>query len=400
MTLLDSLLRGHARLGTGGRIIRRGAVTRALTGVLTGIATVSGACGKPSAPPKPPVAVTVAHSERGEAPFIVTANGIVEPLQSVDVQSQVGGVLLKVHFREGDEVHEGQLLFTIGPRPYEAALRQAEAGLARDVAQAENAKRDSARFAALVQKDYVTRAQADQAAANATALAAVVDADRAAVATAKFNLDNATIRAPIAGKTGSLLVREGNLVRADGAPPLVVINQLRPILVRFSVPERDFPQVQRYAARTTLPVRALHSASDSQPVRGTLSFVDNGVDTTTGTVTLKARFANDDRQLWPGQFVRVELELFSEKNAVLVPTEAVLTGQDGTFVFTVDDNGTAVMTKVIAGRQVGDRTVIEQGIDAGARVVTDGQGKLAPGSKVDIKGGAAAPPAGKGGGAR
>lgn len=363
------------------------------------VAVVAVGCKKPSAPAKPPVAVTVAQSERGAAPYLVTANGLVEPLQSVSLQSQVGGVLLKVHFREGDEVQEGQVLFTIDPRPYEAALRQAEAVLARDVAQAENARRDSSRFAALVQKDYVTRAQADQSAANATALAAVVEADRAAVANARFNLDNATIRAPIAGKTGSLLVRAGNLVRPGAAPPLVVINQIRPILVRFSVPEREFPQVQRYAGQGALPVRALHSANDAQPIAGTLSFVDNGVDTTTGTVTLKGRFANDDRRLWPGQFVRVELELFREANAVMVPTQAVQAGQDGTFVFTVDETGAAVMKKVVAGRQVGDKTVIEQGLEAGERVVTDGQGKLAPGSKVDVKEAGGAPsPVAKGGG--
>ncbi len=348
-----------------------------------------GACSKPAAPPKPPVPVTVAVSTRGEAPYLVSANGVVEPMQAVAVQSQVGGVLLRVHFREGDEVQAGQLLFTIDPRPYEAALRQAEAVLARDVAQAENARRDSARFAALVQKDYVTRAQADQAAANATALAAVVEADRAAVANATFNLDNATVRAPIAGKTGALLVREGNLVRPGAAPPLVVINQIRPILVRFSVPERAFPLVQRYAAKRALPVRVRHATNDAKPdapVEGSLSFLDNEVDTTTGTVVLKGRFANDDRRLWPGQFVQVELELFREAGAVLVPSQAVQVGQDGAFVFVVDGERKAVMKPVTPGRQIGDLTVIAQGLDAGERVVTDGQGKLAPGATVDIKG--------------
>lgn len=352
------------------------------------------ACKKPSAPARPPVAVTVATSQRGEAPYLVTANGIVEPLESVSLQAQVGGVLLKVHFKEGDEVQRGQVLFTIDPRPYEAALRQAEAVLARDVAQAENARRDAERFAALVAKDYVTRSQADQASANAAALASVVEADRAAVQAAKLDLDNATVRAPIAGKTGSLLVREGNLVRPGAEPPLVVINQLRPILVRFAVPEREFPQVQRYVGRGALPVRALHGVGDSRAVTGALSFVDNGVDTTTGTVTLKARFENGDRALWPGQFVRVELELFREADAVLVPTQSVQTGQDGAFVFTVDAKGEAVMRPVTAGRAIGDRTVIEAGLEGGERVVTDGQGKLAPGSKVDIKGDTVPPAAG------
>lgn len=350
---------------------------------------VAGACSKPAAPPRPPVAVTVAASTHGEAPYLVLANGLVEPMQSVSVQSQVGGILLKVHFREGDEVQSGQLLFSIDPRPYEAALRQAVAVLARDLAQAENARRDSARFAALVQKDYVTRAQADQAASNATALAAVVEADRAAVANAKFNLDNATVRAPIAGKTGALLVREGNLVRPGAAPPLVVINQIRPILVRFSVPEREFPLVQRYASSRTLPVHVRYSPNDPKPdtpVEGSLSFLDNEVDTTTGTVTLKGRFANDDRRLWPGQFVRVELELFRDSGAVLVPSKAVQISQNGAFVFVVDGEKKALMKPVSPGRQVGDLTVIEEGLGAGERVVTDGQGKLAPGATVDIKG--------------
>ena len=370
---------------------RRWAAMCASCAALAALAALEG-CSKAAAPARPPVAVTVAPSERGEAPYLVTANGIVEPLQSVALQSQVGGVLARVHFREGDEVRKGQVLFTIDPQPYQSALRQAEAVLARDVAQSENAKRDATRFAALVEKDYVTRSQADQAAANAAALAAVVEADRAAVETAKFNLDNATIRAPIAGKTGSLLVREGNLVRPGAEPPLVVINQLRPILVRFAVAEREFPLVQEYASRGVLPVRAAQVAGAAHPLTGTLSFVDNGVDTTTGTVTLKAKFDNGEHQLWPGQFVRVELELYREASAVMVPSEAIQTGQDGSYVFVVDVNGTAQMRPVTAGRTIGDKTVLETGLEAGVRVVTDGQAKLAPGSKVDIKGeGTAAP---------
>jgi multidrug efflux system membrane fusion protein len=343
------------------------------------------ACAKPSVPAKQPVAVTVGTSTQGAAPYVVAANGVVEPLQSVAIQSQVSGQLIRVHFKEGDEVTEGQVLFSIDSRPYDAALKQAQAVLARDIAQAENAKRDAERYAALVAKDFVTKSQADQAAASATALAAVVESDRATVSAQRFNLEQATIRAPISGKTGSLLVREGNLVRPGSVPPLVVINQIRPILVRFAVPDREFPQVQRYASGKALAARAIHSNGDGSAVRGSLSFVDNGVDSSTGTVLLKARFDNGDRQLWPGQFVRVELELFSDPAAVLVPSQAVQTSQTGTFVFTIDDKGKAVMRPVTAGRAVGDLTVIEQGLKVGERVVTDGQGKLAPGSKVAIK---------------
>lgn len=360
----------------------------ALAGVVSTLALA--ACSKPAPPVRAPVAITVGTSEKGEAPYVVAANGVVEPLQTVAIQAQVTGMLTRVHFKEGDEVREGQVLFSIDARPYEAALKQAQALLARDVAQAENARRDAERFASLVAKDYVTRSQADQATANAAALEAAVEADRAMVATQRFNFENATIRAPISGKTGSLLVREGNIVR-PGADPLVVVNQLRPILVRFAVPDREFPQVQRYAASATLPARAIHTTGDGSAAIGSLSFVDNGVDSTTGTVLLKARFDNADRQLWPGQFVRVELELFREPSAILVPTTAVQTGQNGTFVFTIDDKGTAVLRPVTAGRMVGDRTVIEQGLAVGERVVTDGQGKLAPGSKVAIKDAPAAP---------
>lgn len=346
------------------------------------LATV--ACRKAATPTKPPVPVAVAMSARGPAPYVISANGIVEPLQSVSVQSQVGGVLTAVRFREGDEVSAGQLLFEIDPRPYESALRQAEAALARDQAQAENARRDAERFATLAQKDFVTRSQADQAQANADGLKAALESDRAVVANAKFNLENASIRAPVSGKTGSLLVRLGNLVKPGGPPALVVINQIHPILVRYAISDRDLPMVQQYSQKGTLRARAIPTQGDSTPVNGRLSFIDNGVDTTTGTLTLKAEFANRENRLWPGQFVRVELELFVQPNAVLVPSQAVVTGQEGTFVFVVDDSSRANVRLVKVGRTVGTQTLIESGLEEGQRVVTDGQGKLAPGSRVEV----------------
>ncbi|MEO7963676.1 MAG: efflux RND transporter periplasmic adaptor subunit [Gemmatimonadaceae bacterium] len=350
------------------------------------------ACAKPAPPTKQPVAVTVTRSTKGDAPYLIEANGIAEPMQTVAIQSQVAGVLMRTTFREGDEVKAGQLLFEIDPRPYVAALRQAEAQLARDVAQAENARRDADRFATLVQKDYVTKSQADQATANAAALAAAVDAGRANVAAAKFNADNASIRSPVSGKTGSLLVRDGNLVSPGSREPLVVINQIHPILVRFSVNERDFPLVQQYAAAHPLRVRVLGADPRVPTVEGTLSFVDNGVDTTTGTVTLKARFPNDDRKLWPGQFVRVQLELFTQPNAVLVPSQSVMTSQNGTFVFVIDEKQEAVMRPVTVARILGEQSLIEKGLESGERIVVEGTAKLAPGSKVDIKGEAAPAP--------
>lgn len=341
-------------------------------------------CGGPKAAPKPPVAVTVATAERGTAPFALDANGVVEPLQTVAVQSQVGGVLRSVHFHEGDEVTAGQLLFEIDPIPYEAALRQAEAMLARDEAQHRNAVREAERYAALAQKDYVTRSQADQSAANAEALKAVVDADRASVASARFNVDNASIHAPVAGKTGSLFVRQGNLVRPGTNTPLVVINQIHPIYVRFAVADKDLPNVQRYAAQKELRVTAI-PRGDTRPVSGRLRFIDNGVDTTTGTVTLKAQFENRDGTLWPGQFVAVMLELFVEPDVVMVPTTAVVNGQEGSFVFVVDEQGKARVRPVQAPRTVADRTVIAAGLSGGERVVTDGQLRLTEGATVDVK---------------
>jgi multidrug efflux system membrane fusion protein len=359
-------------------------MTRKLTSAML-LALGAAACGKPAPPQRPPVPVAVAAATRMPAPYVVTANGIVEPMQTVAVQSQVQGVLTAVHFREGDEVKAGDVLFEIDPRPFQAALDQARAVLARDAAQAENARRDAERYAALVQKDYVTRSQADQATANAAAQLAVVRADSAAVANAQFNLDNATIRAPISGKTGALFVRQGNLVRPGSAPPLVVINQIHPIAARFAVPERELARVQEYSRRHPLKAVAT-GAQGGRSVEGTLNFVDNGVDTTTGTVTLKARFDNADNALWPGQFLQIALELYVDPSALVVPSAAVQPGQDsGQFVFSVGRDGKAQVTPVRAGRTVGDMTVIESGLDVGTRVVTDGQSRLTPGAQVEVR---------------
>lgn len=365
---------------------RRSAFALSLLPVLTLVA----ACGSKAPARQPTVPVEVAPVVRVSAPVVVTANGVVEPLQTVQVRAQVGGTLTRVNFHEGDEVSAGQVLFQIDPRSFQAALRQAEATLARDAAQAENAKRDAERYRALVAKDYVTKSQADQAEANATALASTLEADRAAVENAKLNLGYTTIRAPITGRTGSLLVRQGNLVTANSTP-LVVINQLQPILVRFPVPQRDFAALQRRASRGPVPVRVI--AADSTPIAeaGQLSFIDNAVDSLTGTVTAKARFVNGGRQLWPGEYVGVSVELDVQPNVLVVPSEAVLNGPDGNYVFVVDQSKSARVRPVTAGRAVGDQTVIDKGLVAGEVVVIDGQSRLVPGAKVEIK--AAAPAA-------
>jgi multidrug efflux system membrane fusion protein len=342
------------------------------------------ACAKPEPPEKKPVAVTVATAQRGPVPYVIGANGQVEPINSVAIQAQAGGVITAVLFNEGADVTLGQPLIKIDARPYESALRQAEAVLARDQVSAANAARDADRYAALVQKDYVTKSQADQAIAAAAAQTAVVEADKAAVENARLNLEYTTIRAPIAGRTGSLLVHAGNVVRPGGGEPLVTINQIHPIRIRFAVPERFLSEVQKYAKAGKVRVIA-NPSTGGAPEVGFLSFVENAVDTVTGTVTLKGEFPNASGRLWPGQFLRVEVELYVEPDVVTVPTVAVVVGQNGSYVFVVDAASTVTVQPVETERAFEDKTIIAKGLDAGVQVVTDGQSRLEPGAKVEIR---------------
>jgi multidrug efflux system membrane fusion protein len=360
-----------------------------------------------------PVPVTVAVARRASVPYTVAANGIVTPLETATVAPQVDGIVTEVAFREGQEVARGDALFRIEPRPYLAAYRQALAALARDSATAANARREVARYDSLAQKEYVTQEQADQFRATASAADATVKADESAVVAAKFNLDNTVIRAPIAGRTGSLLVRTGNVIHAAGGTPLVVINQIRPILVRFAVPGSELPLIQRYGAGKALPVSAVPGRSpiDAQadttlggpggptPVapadpppaqaltavpaaQGALAFIDNAVDTTTGTVMLKASFPNREGSLWPGQFAAVSLRMFVEENALVVPAQAVLTGQQGTYVYLVDSTGAARQRRVAVERTADTLVVIAGGLRDGEHVVTTGQSRVTPGARV------------------
>jgi membrane fusion protein, multidrug efflux system len=354
-----------------------------------GVVLAVAACSKPPEQRTPPVPVQVAPVTQIAAPLTISANGVVEPLQTVAVQAQVGGTLDAVAFHEGDDVQAGQILFRIDARPFEAALRQAQAALARDEAQMQNAQRDAERYKALAEKDYVTKSQADQASSSAASLRATVVADSATVDNAKLNLGYTTIRAPIAGRTGRLLVRQGNLVRSN-ADPLVVINQLRPILVRFPVVQHDFPAVQRRTAQGPVTVRVATADSGRVNESGTLAFLDNAVDSLTGTVTAKARFANQTNLLWPGEYVRATVELSVQANAIAIPTRAVLAGQQGSYVFVIGGDKTAKVRPISVGREVGEMTTIEQGLTAGEQVVVDGQSRLTPNAKVDVK--AIAPP--------
>jgi multidrug efflux system membrane fusion protein len=346
---------------------------------------VSCSKGEGAAPKGPPaVPVEVASAVQISAPLELTANGVVEPMRTASIGARVGGLLIDVAFREGDAVSRGQTLFRIDPRPFETALRQAQAVLARDEALAANARRDAERYRALVEKEYVTRAQADQAEANAASLRATLVSDSAAVESARLNLAYTTITAPISGKTGSLLVRAGNVVKPGGTP-LVVINQLQPILVRFPVPQKDFADLRMRSAKGTLPVTAARSDGSIIGEAGALSFIDNAVDSLTGTITAKAQFGNGGNQLWPGEYVRMTVRLAVEPNTIAVPTRAIVAGQKGAGVFVVDKGNTVTLRTIQTGRPVGELTTVAQGVAAGERVVTNGQSRLTNGTRVDIR---------------
>jgi multidrug efflux system membrane fusion protein len=360
---------------------------RPIVPFLAASGAILGACGK--APPRepPPVPVLAAAVERRSVPFTIEANGTVEPLETVAIESQVTGYLLRVGFREGDQVRPGQVLFEIDPGPYRAALKQAQAILARDEAQLVAARQDAQRYETLAAKEYVTAQQAEQARATAAAQEATVEADRGAVQTARINLQHATIRSPIEGKAGGLLVKPGNLVRGGAGVPLVTINRIRPILVRFAVPGAQLELIQRYRTKP-LVVRARPTGGTSDS-RGTLSFLDNAVDSSTGTLMLKGTFENRDGALWPGQFVKTALELYVEPDALVVPSTAVVTGQQGSYVFVVKPDRTTEVRDVRVARPAGDVTVLAGGLEPGEQVVTEGQLRLTAGAKVLIK-----PPAG------
>jgi membrane fusion protein, multidrug efflux system len=329
------------------------------------------------------VPVAVATAEQRDVPLQIQAIGTVQPLSTVAVRALVGGQLTQVWFHEGDEVHKGALLFTIDPRPYEAALAQAQANLARDEAESRNADAERSRYAELITKDYVTQQENDKAIAVAEAAHAVVAADHAAVETAQIQLAYCEIRSPIDGRTGSLVVHAGNIVRANDTTPLVTINQIEPINVQFAIPERQLGEIRAVGSKD-VPVDATPQGS-TKSARGRLTFIDNSVDPTTGTITLKAAFPNTDRSLWPGQYVNVAITLDHRTGAVLVPVQAVQSGQSGQYVYVVRKDSGIEMRPVKVSQQIDQDVIIDQGVHPGDEVVIDGQIRLTPDSKVEIK---------------
>jgi membrane fusion protein, multidrug efflux system len=421
--------------GVGGGLLLLGAAA-----LSAGCSDRAGGAQAPAAPPaRPAVPVGVATAEQKMVPLKVSTVGNVQAYSTVGVKSQIAGQITKVHFTEGREVKRGDLLITIDPRPFEAALRQSEANLARDAAQVrqaeaargqreadvtqalanlerdqaqvENARVQEQRYRDLVAKDFIAREQYDQVRTNLATLQAVVQADRAAVDNARASVraaeaavENAqaaikgneamreaarlqlaytTIHAPINGRTGNLLVQPGNVVKTGEEQPLVVIAQVQPIHVSFSVPEHQLAAINTYRGQGTLKVEA-HIDGGKRTAAGALTFVNNTVDPTTGTIQLKATFPNADNALWPGQFVEVVLLLTTER-AVTVPSEAVQAGQQGSFVFVVKPDLTVEARQVKVGRRLAREVVIDTGLSPGERIVTDGQLRLVPGARVEIK---------------
>jgi multidrug efflux system membrane fusion protein len=331
------------------------------------------------------IPVRTGLAELKEIPIEVGTIGRVEPLATVTVRSRIDSAVSAVHFTEGQEVKAGDLLFTLDDRPMAAALRAAQANLAKDQAQLTKAGGDVARYSELVKSNAVARQQFDTATADAASLQATVAADQAQVDQAKLTLSFTRISSPIDGRTGELLVDPGNLVKGNdsGGTGLVTITQLRPIAVSFTLPERHLDAIRAaQAAGRPLPVTVTTGAADAPPVEGRLSFVDSTVDIATGTIALKGEFANADTRLWPGQFANVTLRLGVEPQALAVPAEAVQVGQDGPFVFRVKPDSTVELRPVTVSRSYRGQSVIQAGLEAGDRVVVEGQLRLVPGAHV------------------
>jgi membrane fusion protein, multidrug efflux system len=338
--------------------------------------------GNASARPAAPVVVAVA--EQRDVPVQLSAIGNVESYQTVQIRSQVNGQIQSIFFKEGQDVHKGQLLFQLDKKPFQADLDKATGMLQHDEAQAANSRLQAERYNVLETQGVASKEQADQVRAQAKADASAVYADRAAVDAAKVQLQYTDIKAPIDARTGALLMNVGNLVKANDTPFLVQLNQVTPIYATFSIPENQLDAVRKFAAGN-LKVLAFPKGQNTNPAEGKLTFIDNGVDMQTGTVKLKATFANKDRRLWPGQYVDVVLNLSTRRQAVLVPTKAIQSGQQGPYVYVVTPQSTAESRNVETSGTYQNSTIIAGGVSAGEKVVVDGQLRVAPNAKVLVQ---------------
>ena len=365
------------------------------------------------------VPVTIDTAVSKSVPIQIKAIGTVQAYASVTLKSQLDGEVARIHFAEGQAVKKGALLFTLDRRPLEAMLNQAEANLARDMAQLENARSQSRRYKGLIDEGAISKELYDQVSTNATALEATIEADKAAIAStrasiraaqatvengkaviradqasvenARVQLSYTTIRAPMDARTGNLLVRAGSAVKArDDTAQMVILNQIHPIYVSFSIPEQYLRDIKKFLAAGTLRVQASSRGQDDSPASGELSFVNNTVDPGTGMIQLKATFSNRESALWPGQFVNVVLTLTVEPDRVVIPSQAIQTGQQGQYVYVVRSDSTVESRPVTAGRRIGGETVIEKGVSPGDKVVTDGHLRIVSGTRVQVKNAATA----------
>jgi len=369
------------------QLVKRTSINAGAVTALVAVSLVLSACTTRTAETAPNLAVpvTVAKAEQKTVPINLTAIGTAEAFSTVSIKSQVNAILEQVHFKQGDFVKKGDLLFTLDARPFQSSLAQAQANLARDKAQEELNQVQATRYEKLFAAGVAPREQYDQMRANADAQQALVHADEAAVESAKLQLQYCTIYSPVDGRTGALQVYPGNLVKENDVPVLVVINEISPIFVDFAVPEQYLSVVKKYMSGGRLQIQST-PYGDTVPETGYLTFVDNNVDNTTGTIKLKGTFPNLDHRLWPGQFSTVSLRLAEEEKATVVPSQAVQTGASGDFIFVVKSDSTAESRPVKVARQIDGETVISSGVAPGDTVVTDGQLRLIPGIKVQVKG--------------
>jgi multidrug efflux system membrane fusion protein len=369
------------------RLLIASAVVVALVGggVAAYFSTDSGAKeGRKAAKGPPPVSVTVVRVAQETVPVRLNAIGNVEAYQTVAVKARVDGQIDQVNMREGAPVKKGEVLFRIDPRPYEAALRQAEANALRDAAARDQARSQDRRYQELLEKNFVSKEAYAQIRTNAATAEATAKASQAALENARLNLDYCTIRSSLDGYVGRVLLQAGNLVKANDVNPLVVINQVRPIYVNFAVPEQTLPEVRQYMAKGALAVEVIPPDNQPAPPRGRLIFVDNAVDASTGTIRLRAQFDNADAALWPGQFVNVSVRLYEQPDAIVIPSQAVQSGPEGQYAYVIGDDMLAEVRRISVQRTDGDRAIIAKGLAKDERVVTRGQLRLGPKVRVQI----------------
>ncbi len=358
--------------------------TKFLTGLFVILLCISCSAKNEKPVKKPPVPVKAAQVIQKDLPVQVTGIGNIEAFSSVAIKSQVSGQIARIHFTEGSDVEKGALLISIDPAPFQATLSQYEANLVKDQAQAKYALEQAARHEGLLKDGIVTRDQYELLLSNAASLAATVVADRAAVKNAGIQLEYCSIRAPISGRTGVIAMQPGNLVKANDLP-IVTINQISPVYATFSLPEKRLAEVKKAMASGQLRIHAAIPGEPGSSETGTVSFLDNAVNPATGTIKLKGTFANRSRKLWPGQFTDLLITLGSRKNALVAPTTAIQTSQQGEFVYVVKPDNTVEMRPVTSSMTNGEETVIEKGLAVGETVVIDGQLRLTPGAVVEMK---------------